>query len=145
MRIAGWFIVGFGVFKDREVRDLPAGLTVFLGANEAGKSTLLGFVRAVLFGFPRRRAGESHYPPLAGGRHGGRLFLEGPEGFRTVERFAGRNGFRAWTATGEEISETDLQRVLGGADDKLFRSVFAFSLSELESLRTLNADRKSVV
>src|SRR2546428_10204776 len=83
MRIEGWQIEGFGVFRDWEVRGLSPGLTVFLGPNEAGKSTLLAFLRGALFGFPGRRSRWPQYPPLAGGRHGGRLFLGGPAGEST--------------------------------------------------------------
>ena len=71
MRIDGWQIEGFGIFRDREIRGLSPKLTVFLGPNEAGKSTLLGFLRAVLFGFPSRRSRMPQYPLLRGGRHGG--------------------------------------------------------------------------
>ncbi|NMD35212.1 MAG: AAA family ATPase, partial [Planctomycetes bacterium] len=55
MRLTGWYIDGYGVFRDYEVRGLRDGLTIFLGPNEAGKSTLLSFVSGVLFGFPQRR------------------------------------------------------------------------------------------
>ena len=51
MRISGLFIDGFGLFNGVEVKDLPGGLVIFHGANEAGKSTCLAFVHTVLFGF----------------------------------------------------------------------------------------------
>ena len=55
MRIDGWHADGFGILKDFERADLEPGVTVLLGENEAGKSTLLAFVRAMLFGFPGAR------------------------------------------------------------------------------------------
>ena len=93
MRITGWSIHGFGVFHDEQRRDLGQGLTILLGPNEAGKSTLLAFVRGVLFGFPdgRQRTAQ-RYPPLNGGAHGGRLFLAGPDGEYVLERGVGRKG-----------------------------------------------------
>ena len=139
MRIEGWQIEGFGIFRDWEVRGLPAGLTVFLGPNEAGKSTLLGFLRAVLFGFPGKRSRSPQYPPLRGGREGGRLSLSLPEGEVAVERFAGRkNGVRV---NGSESAAEDLQALLGGADETVFCSVFAFSLSEMQSFEWLRAEQ----
>ena len=90
MRILGWFIDGFGIFKDYEIRGLPSGLTVFHGPNEAGKSTLLAFLRGVLFGFPHGRSKAPRYPPLRGGRHGGRVYILGTDDEYTVERFATR-------------------------------------------------------
>ena len=72
MRIREIYVDGFGQFAARDFGPLEQPVTVFYGPNEAGKSTLLEFIRAVLFGF--RRAPHD-YPPLAGGRHGGRLAL----------------------------------------------------------------------
>ena len=51
MRIRAWHVGGFGVLRDYDVDALARGLTVFCGENEAGKSTLLAFLRGVLFGF----------------------------------------------------------------------------------------------
>ena len=139
MRIDGWQIEGFGIFRDCEIRGLSSGLTVFLGPNEAGKSTLLGFLRAVLFGFPGRRSRTPQYPPLRGGRHGGRVILAGPDGEVTIERIASRrNGLRV---NGQEATPQDLQALLGGADENLFSSVFAFSLAELQSFEWLQVEQ----
>ena len=66
VRIAGWHIDGFGVFSDYASPELPDGLTVFTGPNEAGKSTLLAFIRGVLFGFPNKRRHLPLYAPCAG-------------------------------------------------------------------------------
>ncbi len=141
MKIRGWFIEGFGPFRDHEVRDLPDGVTVFLGPNEAGKSSLLAFVRGTLFGFPDRRSKESQYPPLHGGRHGGRLFLDGAGGAWVVEREAGRRRPpRVTLPGGTEGGEGDLRRLLGGVDERLFRWVFGFSLAELQTFDTLAAE-----
>jgi uncharacterized protein YhaN len=138
VKIGGWHIDGFGIFHDFEV-SLSDGLTVFLGPNEAGKSTLLGFLRAALFGFPGRRNRVAQYPPLRGGRHGGRLILCGPEGEVIVERLGGRkNGLRL---NGYEATDQDLRALLGGADENVFCSVFAFSLSEMQSFEWLRADQ----
>jgi uncharacterized protein YhaN len=139
VRIEGWRIEGFGVFRDFEVRGLSPGMTVFLGPNEAGKSTLLGFLRGVLFGFPSRRSRAPQYPPLKGGRHGGRVTLVGPQGDVTVERIVTpRNGLMV---NGAEATAEDLQIVLGGADANLFCSVFAFSLTEIQSFEWLQAEQ----
>src|SRR5512134_2314063 len=91
MRIDGWHVDGFGTFHDFRVAGLPQGLVVVHGPNEAGKTTLLAFLRGVLFGFPDRRSSENLYPPLGGGRHGGALLLAGDDGgIWRVERLAGR-------------------------------------------------------
>ena len=138
MYIEGWSADGFGVLRDYEERGLPDGLCLFLGPNEAGKSTLLAFLRGVLFGFPARKA-ALHYPPQQGGRHGGRVFLGGEESLITVEREVGTKAPRIIYADDVEFGDVAVRRLLGGVDDGLFRSVFAFGLAELADLGSLSS------
>jgi len=141
MKLRGWYIDGFGVFRDYEVTGLSDGLTIVAGPNEAGKSTLLAFLRGMLFGFPDGRSRALRYPPLRGGKHGGRLTLSTARGDYTVERHAGERQTTSVTLPGgRPASDLDLAALLGGADDRLFRSVFAFSLTELQSFETLSAE-----
>ena len=73
--------------------DLGPGLTVLHGPNEAGKSTLLDFLRGVLFGFPDGRSRRPQRPPPdsrptvpphpgSGGDHPSRMFLAACQGKR---------------------------------------------------------------
>ena len=66
MRIQELYLDGFGHFHQRSIGPLSGPVTVFYGPNEAGKSTTLAFIRAILFGFPARF--NSHYPrwPVGG-------------------------------------------------------------------------------
>ena len=92
MRLEELFLDGFGHFHQRAFSIEAGEATVFYGPNEAGKSTLLAFIRAVLFGYPGRRRG-SHYPPLSGGSHVGRIRLSGDDGqVYTLERCADPRG-----------------------------------------------------
>ncbi len=141
MRLKGWHVDGFGIFRDYEIQDLPDGLTIFVGPNEAGKSTLLAFLRGALFGFPDGRSREPKYPPLQGGRHGGRVVLTARGRDHIIERRASGGSSLALTLPdGQRGDEADLRLLVGGADDRLFRSVFAFSLTELQTLETLTAE-----
>jgi uncharacterized protein YhaN len=145
MRFLGWHIDGFGSLSDWRVDGLGGGLNIFYGPNEAGKSTLLGFLRFVLFGFRGGNSREPRYPPPPGIRHGGRLYTldESDDGVFCIERIAnvsrGAKRLRIELPGGEEGSEADLGRLLGHADRELYTSVFAFSLSELQSIDTLTA------
>ena len=95
MRLTGFYIDGFGLFHNLKIEGLSPELTVFLGMNESGKSTLLGFLRAVLFGFPDGRSNENLYPPLSGGKHGGNLTLfTDDQHLYVVERYPGEG---RWT------------------------------------------------
>ena len=141
MRIAGWHIDGFGIFGDYASPDLPDGLTVITGANEAGKSTLLAFMRGMLFGFPTKH-GRQHVPlyaPVRGGRRSGRLFVLDDDGQYVIERQDG-TAKKAAVVTlpdGGLGSEDDLAHLLGNADATLFETVFAFTLRELQELASL--------
>ncbi len=144
MKIRGLHIDGFGVFNDMGLEDLSRGLTVFLGSNEAGKSTCLAFFRHTLFGFPDGRSKEPAYEPLRGGTHGGRLFLEDDAfGAVTLERGPGKSGgtVRLTVNGAPADSNSVLPQVLGSASRTLFCNIYAFSLDELQTLDTLQDDQ----
>lgn len=138
MYIEGWDVEGFGVFHGYGERGLPRGLALFLGSNEAGKSTLLAFLRGVLFGFPARGA-TLYYPPQNGGRHGGKVLLSDGRLSMTVEREVGAKAPRIIYPDAIETGDAVVRRLLGGVDAALFRSVFAFSLTELADLAGLSS------
>ena len=134
MRIHNLHIDGFGRFADRSFGPLEHPVTVFYGANEAGKSTLLEFIRRILFGFPARRVGTNEYPPLVGGRHGGRITIATDAGESiVVDRAPGRGDgpVSMTTDAGETIPDGELPRLLGNHTRGVFNSIFAFTLDEL--------------
>ena len=143
MRIERIEIDGFGRFHDATWA-LGEGLTVLHGANEAGKTTLLNALRALLFGFEASRDGRTWYPALAGGRRGGRLVLRTHGGERwTVERHGERGGGGALAVrapNGNQGGQETLERLLHGADRDLFNNIFAFGLGELQTFSSLSAD-----
>ena len=61
---------GFGVWNDLSIEDLSPDMTVFYGRNEAGKTTLMQFIRGVLYGYYEHRR-TRFLPPLYGGLGGG--------------------------------------------------------------------------
>ncbi len=134
MRIRNLHIDGFGKFAGFDSGPFERPVTVFLGANEAGKSTLLAFIRRVLFGFPDGRSRSNPYPPLAGGRHGGSVTAVSDEGeVVTLSRFGGAGGgtVALTSAAGEPIVATELPKLLGNHSRSVFENVFAFTLDEL--------------
>ena len=139
MRLRELYLDGFGHFHQRTIGPVSGQVTVFYGPNEAGKSTTLAFIRAILFGFPTRF--NFHYPPLSGGRHGGRIALQDDTGtLYHVERYAGARGGLTISSDGGPVSNPDalMQRLTGNATPDLFRNVFAFSLDELQIAASLN-------
>ena len=57
MKIKKINIVSFGTLRDFSC-ELADGLNIISGANESGKSTILSFIRFVLYGLPSRRSEE---------------------------------------------------------------------------------------
>jgi len=143
VRIEGLYIDGFGVFHNQLFEDLPSGLCVFFGDNEAGKSTLHAFVKSILFGFPTSR--ENQYEPLRGGRHGGSLRLLSDTGDKYIvrrepsRRVSGDASIEC--PDGAILGEEFLPNLLGAATKDLFESVFAFTLSELQELKALTTGK----
>lgn len=58
MRIQKLYIKEYGALSDKEIV-FTDGINLLEGSNESGKSTILSFIRFMLYGLPRRAAGES--------------------------------------------------------------------------------------
>jgi uncharacterized protein YhaN len=141
VKIEELYLDGFGPFSQKLIGPLTQPVTIICGPNEAGKSTLLAFIRAVLFGFPLRY--RSYYPPLAGGRHGGRITLVNDAGQTyVVERYSGAGGaLSVKTIDGNSLDGKGASsRLLGQVSPDAFKSIFAFSLDELQNGKILEED-----
>ena len=85
MRVTDLRVDGFGIWTELHLDSLSNRVTVFYGANEAGKTTLLQFMRSVLYGFsPDRRA--RYLPPVHGGQIGGMLQVENNHQLLRIQR-----------------------------------------------------------
>lgn len=140
MRILRISLDGFGALRSLDI-ELGEGLTVLAGPNEAGKSTLLSFCRAVLFGFPRRGS-PGFGLPVRGGRHGGSLTVADEAGdLWTIERYAAPiRSLVVHRPDGRPGGEAELRHLLGGASQELFTAVFAVDLDGLASVRSVSSD-----
>src|SRR5215475_989361 len=138
MKIENIHVDGFGVWNDQTWGPLGPGLNVFHGPNETGKSTLMAFIRSMLFGFEKRGSAR-RYEPVKGGSHGGSLELIVGDTRLRLERTQGRHarGSVAIYTGDAEADETALERLLGGTTKTLYHNVFAFGLEELEQFHTL--------
>ncbi len=142
MRIKRIVINGFGSLHDFDPGELANGLTIFEGRNEAGKSTIMAFIRAILLGFPTGKGKGSkyeRYEPFSGGPYGGTLTLVDDQGqeYRIVRnRVTGKSGGQVtvFLPDGTQEGESFLQRLIGGISPVLFKQIFAFSLTELQQM-----------
>lgn len=145
MRISELQVDGFGVWKGLSIDSLAPDITVVYGQNEAGKTTLMQFVRSVLFGFAEDRL-EKYSPPVYGGLAGGSLFVAAPEGNFEIQRHVDpQRHSDAWgdltlieQAHGEVHGSAQLNQLLSGIDESIFNNVFAVGLREIQELGALN-------
>lgn len=147
MRFIKAYIDGYGKFHNLDFIFEP-GFNLFFGPNEAGKTTVMSFLRTIFFGFPGKKNASGRYEPLAGGIHGGRLELETSDKKTfSVSLKPGR------TLTGEiiilngdgselsgESAKKTLQVLLHSISENIYKTVFAFSLTELQQLDSLEND-----
>ncbi|MEZ0117093.1 AAA family ATPase [Heyndrickxia faecalis] len=142
MKIREVHIYGFGRLVDFHMKNL-SDLQVIYGENEAGKSTFMAFIEAVLFGFPSRQQNGQHYEPKFSPVYGGRLVLETEkDGKITVERIKGRAAGEVSVtfADGRTGGEEVLAQVLNGLNRQMFQSIYSFNLQSLQEIRKLTGD-----
>ncbi|MEZ6068407.1 MAG: AAA family ATPase [Planctomycetaceae bacterium] len=142
MRVTGIQIEQFGVWHDLNLPLTSQGLSSIYGPNEAGKSTLMRFVRGILFGF-RTTDERSAGPDGKFRRCSGALRVEcnGVDYEIRRESHPGTRG--RLTINGSEHggkADERLQRLLANTKEALFENVFAIGLEELQQLATLTGE-----
>lgn len=133
MVITELYIKNFGMLSEKHIR-FTDGVQVIYGENESGKSTLHGFIRAMLFGLERGRGKAApkddftRYEPWENpGNYAGVLwFLCGGKQFRlerNFDRYTKRTALICET-DGEELSveHGDLEMLSGGMTAALYDS-----------------------
>ena len=145
MKITDLEIDGFGVWNNLKLTGLSRRVTAFYGPNEAGKTTVMQFMRSVLYGMsPERR--KKYLPPLDGGRPGGTLgIVEGDLRFRAA-RIADRGPddvgrVICTTPDGATGGDRLLRESLGDVDEPTFTNVFAVGLDEIHELGSLSGSK----
>lgn len=145
MIIRSFSIDRFGIFAGQHVPELSPGLNIFLGDNEAGKSTLLNFFRAMFFGYKRgNKNSKLDYGTdgAASGLSGGSLALQSKQGtpFNLIRR-PGKHGGELTLSEqgGRALPESFLAEILSGYTDKMYDQVFCFGYDDLASLSGMKA------
>jgi len=137
-------IDGFGVWRDFSLDDLSEHVTLVYGPNEAGKTTLMQFVRAMLYGFNSEQRSK-YLLPLEGDEAGGRLSVTGTNGRFEVHRTTETTDnsviaerVRVIASDGTVQGEHLLPILLSNVDEAVFNNVFSVGLSEIQQLATLS-------
>ena len=150
MKIKDLQVDGFGVWKGLKVQGLSDDITVFCGQNEAGKTTLMQFIRSMMFGFSTDRL-EKYTPPVYGGLAGGTCDLVTPTGNYEVQRHVDPNRHADPIGDLTVIDGHDgtvhgrahLNSLLSDTDESIFNNVFAIGLREIQELGALNSTAAS--
>ena len=115
MRITELRLLAFGPFTGR-ILDLSAGgqgLHVVFGRNEAGKSSALRALHALLYGIPAQTQ-DAFLHPYDGLRLGGRLRLSAGDEIEFVRRKTRANKGALLAPDGTRMDDHSLDRFLGG-------------------------------
>ncbi|QEF96322.1 hypothetical protein Mal15_03490 [Stieleria maiorica] len=143
MKVKDLNIDGFGVWTGLSIDSLPDGMTLFYGPNEAGKTTVMQFLRSMLYGFTAERR-EKYLPPIYGGTPGGAVRVTGPGGGYQIRRHAkmtDESVVGQLAVTGQDglaQGQHRLSMLLGQIDEPIFTNVFAIGMRELQELNTLD-------
>ncbi|WP_141603569.1 ATP-binding protein [Terrilactibacillus laevilacticus] len=139
MKIREIQIQQFGQF-DHKIYQFPSHpFLIIYGPNEAGKSTLFEFIKAVLFGFPSKNHLSNYLIGKDINKLGGSLKIETQEGIRTYTRNYKTNEF---VKTYIEQIGHELEEIPGfkGVDRTFFESIFCFNLDGLKDLHRLKPE-----
>ena len=109
--------------------------------NEAGKTTLMHFVRSMLYGYSAERR-DRYLPPVHGGQPGGWLEMELAAGSTKLLRYANgenvRGDLTAQGPKGELPAGPMLRSILADIDEASFNNIYAVGLREIQELGTLS-------
>ena len=154
MQILSLSLNDFGAWQNLSMGNLSGSLNVLHGPNEAGKTTLLRFLREMLYGQDLSRGEDLLAFPLTKGRSVGIVDVETPTGKYRVERafcLPEKFGDKSLDDVVVELLQADdpaqkpvsqgiaaLQVLLSGVDAAIYRNVFAFGIDEIERLAALS-------
>lgn len=146
MKIDNLSVDGFGVWKGLKVDGVSEHLTLFCGQNEAGKTTMMQYIRSMMFGFSPERLSK-YTPPVYGGLAGGSLDVLTPTGTYEVQRFVDPNRHSdpigdLTVVDGNDGSvhgRAQLNALMSDIDESIFNNVFAIGLREIQELGALNS------
>lgn len=150
MKLERIHIERFGAWQNLDLPVDSEGISVYYGPNEAGKSTLMRFVRGVLYGFRRNRSGR---PAKDDGTRpwGGTLQVRHNHESWMIRR-SGHGDSRGLVTSWPIEDETGLQAeepsqdgaelvssLVSDVSESVYENIFAIGLYELQELATLES------
>ena len=149
MRLKQIKIINFGQFSNKTF-DLPSDqINVFFGANEAGKSTTVAFIKQILFGFHLRSNSSpffEDYTPLAHvSRMGGNLVFTAADGEYELERLYAKGdktkkGILTVKKDGQVVPESVFFDQIQNIDGSFYADSFIFNQEMLGQVNSLSQE-----
>ncbi|MBI4700188.1 MAG: AAA family ATPase [Deltaproteobacteria bacterium] len=130
MRLRELHLQAFGLFTDRRL-ELPEGLVVVSGPNEAGKSTALRALKALLFGF-EERSPDAFLHGYDNLRVGGTLALADGRELGFVRKKGHKNTLLD-PGTSKPLGDTAIEPFLGTVTASLFSTLFGIDHAAMVS------------
>lgn len=133
MYIKKFHVGEFGPLENVSAENLPRTMAVFLGENEAGKSSSMEFIRTMIAGIPDRR---SPYHKAVKNYRGGELFLDDERyGEMVLERnfLGGGQSYVLRDAAGNRLDPEIFRTLADNVSQNIYRLIFGFNLSELQN------------
>lgn len=142
-------MINFGQFSDKSF-DLPSKeINVFFGANEAGKSTTVAFIKQIMFGFHLRSNSSpffEDYTPLAHvSPMGGSLVFEADDGEYELERLYAKGdktkrGILTVKKDGQVVPESFFFDQIQKIDGSFYADSFIFNQEMLGQVSSLSQE-----
>lgn len=109
MKLKNIQINGFGNIEDKNMQ-FDDKINLVIGANESGKSTVMGFIKAIFYGVNRNKAGNSfsefeRYKPWKDIEFSGKAEYEISGKIYSVFRDFNRNNAKIYDENGDEITK----------------------------------------
>ena len=144
MRLTEIDIDRFRIWRNLLLRLDPKGLNVIYGPNEAGKTTLMRFIRSTLYGYePLSTEPAWHRPdaeqPWRGAvrcEHGGRTWR-----IHRRAEFVGRGKLRLSGGPDGLDKDQAVSQILSGTSEDVYTDIFAVGVRELQQLATLGTNQ----
>ena len=141
MKIKNLHIYGFGKLQNVKIDFLSPNIQLFFGENEAGKSTVMAFIHAVLFGFPTKNQSDIRYEPKTGFQYGGYVTVETKEyGNVKVERVSGKSTGEVTVYFEDGTTSTSTECIIKGMEKSLFKGVFSFNIMDIQNVKLTDLD-----
>ncbi|KRM67907.1 hypothetical protein FD06_GL000359 [Apilactobacillus ozensis DSM 23829 = JCM 17196] len=141
-------IFGYGKWQDSTITLKSKNLNVIFGNNESGKTTLISFIKGILFGFKDGHNTYEQYIPKNTKSYGGELLVDVNNKLLKIKRIAGTHGGELSIVdndSGETISNEKLDDIMGPINRESFDSIFYFGNFDTKAFSKISDEQLAYI